>query len=206
MKLTGYQQTKRGMIALFFDGEFAFSMPPDAFAQSRLQIGCEVDERRLGELAFQAQEKKARSKALELLSYRAYTRSDLTKRLLQKFDDEQAVESAVAHMQELGYINDAAYAKSLAEKLLFQKGYGKYRIRQELILKGVERDCVDETMDALEFDEDDTLQTIREFIAKKYPGAYDDDGDRRRATAALCRRGFTYGDIRRAMEEADYEL
>lgn len=201
MKLTDFQKTKRGMLALFFDGDFAFSMPPDTFVQTGLTVGDEVDGEQLEELAYLAQEKKAREKAVDLLSYKPYTAKELRFRLLQKFDNEQAVESAVARMRELGYINDTEYARRYAEKLSSQKGFGVRRIRQELMRKGIDSACADEAIGELVLDEDQVLASIREVIAKKYPQADEDEKVRRRAYAALARRGFSFQDIRRAMEE-----
>ena len=41
-KLTQVKETKRGRYALFFDGEFAFSLDEDTFAMAGLHTGYEI--------------------------------------------------------------------------------------------------------------------------------------------------------------------
>ena len=49
-KLTQVKETKRGRYALFFDGEFAFSLDEDTFAMAGLHTGDELEEWQIHDL------------------------------------------------------------------------------------------------------------------------------------------------------------
>ncbi len=58
------------------------------------------------------------------------------------------VEAALARLDELGYIDDAAYVRRRCE-LLAHRGYGDYHIRYTLERHGIPEELVDEALMAL---------------------------------------------------------
>ena len=110
MRITDVRMTKRGRVALYVEGEFLLSMHPDVFAVSGLSVGSEVDTESLETLSAEAELKKAKEKALNLLSYKEYTTKQLTDRL-KRHTDEESAEQAVARMEELGLLDDDDYAE-----------------------------------------------------------------------------------------------
>lgn len=201
MILTDISRTKRGYIALFFDGAFAFSMTPEAYALSGLEIGSQVDADRVEALRAEMELQKAKDKALTLLSYKEYTSAELEKRLREHAGPE-AAEEAVERMVELGLLDDDDYAQRYARELSQRKGYGERRIRMELRRKGIAAETVEFAVSHLEAD---PVEQARELLEKKYPLWREDERVKRRAYGALARRGFDADDIRRAMADAQYD-
>lgn len=201
MRLTDISRTKRGYIALFLDGEFAFSIAPEAFAASGLRVGGTVDEERLAELRDDAELKKAKDKALTLLSYKEYTSAELEKRL-KGYTSEEAAVQAVERMTELGLLDDADYAERYARDLAERRGFGERRIRMEMRQKGLPPEAIEEAVSRLETD---PVGRARELLEKKYPLWQEDERVKRRAYGALARRGFGPDDIRRAMADMEYD-
>lgn len=199
MILTDYSQTKRGNFALFLDGDFAFSVSPEAFAQAGLRVGQALDEAAVAELRAQSDFKKAKDKALTLLSYKQYTSAELEKRLRDHVPPE-AASLAVERMESLGLINDDDYAQRYAQRLA-ARGMGERRIRMEMRQKGLPQETIDFVLSHLEMD---GAGEARALLEKKYPLWREDEKIRRRAYAALVRRGFGSDDIRRAMGN-DYD-
>lgn len=100
-------------------------------------------------------------------------------------------------------MDDRAYAESFARMLVNRKQYGMGRVRQELRLKGIDRELIEEIL--AEYEDQDCTQSIRTFLEKKYPGYDEDEAVKRRAIAALQRRGYRYEDIKRVIRETqDY--
>ena len=66
-KLTQVKETKRGRYALFFDGEFAFSLDEDTFAMAGLHTGDELEEWQIHDLQTKSDTRKAVHKAIDLL-------------------------------------------------------------------------------------------------------------------------------------------
>lgn len=198
MRLTGISKTKRGLIALFIDGEFLCSVHPELFELAGLSVGAELEEDTLEELRGQTTERLAREKALSLLSYKEYTTGELRERLRRAVKDTDAADAAVDRMGELGLLDDADYAVRYARDLSVRKQFGIWRIRQEMRRKGLSEEAVALGIGMLA--DEDIPQKIRGLLERKYPGFAEDEKVRRRAFAAMVRLGYESGDIRRAME------
>ena len=186
MRITDLRPTKHGRMAVYGDGEFLFSLPMEVFAGSQLAVGCEMDGQALEELRAQAELKKAKEKALQLLSYKEYTAKQLSDRLARTAGEETA-KLAVMRMEELGLVDDADYAMRFAHDLYTRKGYGPVRIRQEMRARGIGGELIEWAMSMLPQREAEELALL---VKKKYPLAWEDERIRRRAFAAIMRWGY----------------
>ena len=141
--------------------------------------------------------KRCKDKALWLISFRDYSRSDLIGKLRRDYSDESC-ESAVHRLEELGLIDDGRYARRYTADLINLKHLSERGVRQKLYEKGVDRDLIDEVVEEFEFDEKEQIRTI---IEKKYARSLNDEKGQRRCANALARLGFSYGDIKSVMRE-----
>ncbi|HRM85913.1 MAG TPA: hypothetical protein PK278_07880, partial [Gemmiger qucibialis] len=116
-KLTQVKETKRGRYALFFDGEFAFSLDEDTFAMAGLHTGDELEEWQIHDLQTKSDTRKAVDKAMDLLALRDHAAGELYQKLCRSFDPHSAA-AAVAKMQELNLLDDAGFARRRAAELL----------------------------------------------------------------------------------------
>ena len=98
-------------------------------------------------------EKSALDEAAELLAGRSYLSSELEKKLRGKGHGAEEAAEAVERLQELGYVDDEAFAKRYAADAA-AKGKGKLRIARELQQKGAKGDAAKEALQALSEDED----------------------------------------------------
>lgn len=201
MRITDVRMTKRGRVALYVEGEFLLSMHPDVFAVSGLSVGSEVDTESLETLSAEAELKKAKEKALNLLSYKEYTTKQLTDRL-KRHTDEESAEQAVARMEELGLLDDDDYAERFARDLSERKKFGILRIRQEMRQRGLTDEQIEYATSLLRSDPEEKM---REIIARKYPLAYEDEKVRRRAFSALMRMGYPAAEVRRVLTVSEYD-
>ncbi len=201
MRITDVRMTKRGRVALYVEGEFLLSMHPDVFAVSGLSVGSEVDTESLETLSAEAELKKAKEKALNLLSYKEYTTKQLTDRL-KRHTDEESAEQAVARMEELGLLDDDDYAERFARDLSERKKFGILRIRQEMRQRGLTNEQIEYATSLLRSDPEEKM---REIIARKYPLAYEDEKVRRRGFSALMRMGYPAAEVRRVLTVSEYD-
>ena len=194
--ITQIKETKKGRLALFLDGEFAFSLDEDTFAAAALHEEDEVEEWRLEELRKQSDTRKALDKAMDLLSLRDHAAGELYQKLCRKFDGPSAA-YAVAKAQELGLLDDAAFARRRAAELLRKR---KSR-RAILDAKGIDRDTAAGAVETLYADEEQdpeltaAIQLVQRHYAAKLAA-----GRRDQVAAALARRGFSHAVIRQALE------
>lgn len=192
MRITDFKTTKQGRIALFADGAFLFSVHPETFASMGLSVGYELDEDAIHQLEAETELKKAKEKALTLLSYKEYTTQQLEDRLLRHVR-EDAAQQAVRRMEELGLLDDDDYAVRLARDLSQRKRFGILRIRQEMRHRGLSEEQIVYAVSLLE---DNPEEQVRELLEKKYPEAWEDEKVKRRAFSAMMRMGYRAEDIR----------
>lgn len=197
MQITAIEPRKKGLSALYIDGEFAMKLDTEVLLAHRFDVGREIDDEALHDCVLDSQLKLCKDKALWLISYRDHSRRELFDKLKKDYPEDVA-EAAVTRMEELGLINDASYARRYTADLIHVKHLSERGIRQKLYEKGIDRDLIDEILDETELDE---AQQIRAVIEKKYARGLDDEKIRRRAVNALQRLGFGYGSIKSVLNE-----
>ena len=116
-RLTQIKETKKGRLALFLDGEFAFSLDEDTFAAAALHQDDELEDWQIEELRKKSETRRALDKAMDYLSLRDHAAGELYQKLCRKFDAHSAA-YAVARAGELGLLNDVSFARRRAAELL----------------------------------------------------------------------------------------
>ncbi len=199
MKITGIEKKQGTRYTVYVDGEYWYILDVEIIASVNLTEGMEVSEAFLEELLRRAQVRKARERALYLLSYRDHSRKELVDKLLQSVDEDIALQTA-DKMEEFGYLNDERYARKLARDCMQRKKLGDRRTRFELQKKGVSRAVIDQVLMELE-DEIDPREQLRELVERKYARYLTDRKGMQKVTNALARLGHSYGDIRAVLQE-----
>lgn len=195
MTITAIEPRRKRMCALYIDGEYVMNLDAQTLIENRFDVGREIDDDELKEIIEKSSERRAKDKALWLISYRSHSKKELFDKLRRDFDEDSA-QKAVDRMQELGLINDGEFAKAYARKLVCGKKLSLRAAELELRRKGIDNITAEQVLSDLEYD----AQTqIIEFISKKYKNI-DDEKVRRRAVAALQRKGYGWDDIKQAIE------
>jgi len=200
MELTAAEPRRKRLTQLYIDGEQAVKVDTEVFLRSGLRPGDELTDESLHELIQASDAHRAKEKALYLLEHRSHSKKELTDKIARTASSREAAQAAADRMEELGLLNDADYARRYARELFTRKRFGAMRVRQELRLKGISPELIDEILSEYD-DENAALENMRVLLQKKYPDWAGDEKERRRAFAALQRLGYSYSDIRRAMEK-----
>lgn len=196
MKITEIRPRRKGLSALFIDGEFAMALDTQTLLEQRIDVGKELDDEELHELITLSNERRAKEKALWLISYRSHSKKELRDKIRRTCDAE-AADKAVERMEELGLVNDEDFARRYAEQLLYGKRLSKRAAFYELRRKGIDQATAEEALAELDVD---VHEQIRALIEKKYRNI-NDEKIRRRAVAALQRLGYGWEDIKAVLEE-----
>ena len=78
-RLTQIKETKKGRLALFFDGEFAFSLDENTFADAGLHQDDDLEEWQIEELRKKSETRRALDKAMDYLALRDHAAGSYTK-------------------------------------------------------------------------------------------------------------------------------
>lgn len=146
--------------------------------------------------------KRARDTAYRLLAYRPRSKRELTLRLEKKGFPDDVIEEVIKRLGFLGYIDDDAYARTVADSLLQRKFLGKETLRAELLQKGIEREVVERTIEEsyIERDEDNIA---RAALEKRWKALEEKPIEvaKRRASDFLKRRGFSFRTVKKVLDE-----
>ena len=201
MTITQLLPGRKKLTSVYIDGEFAMQLDTRVLEEQCIRPGTQLDDDRLHELVCESEYRRAKEKALWLISSRDYSRRDLFSKLRREASEETA-ESVCDRMEELGLINYESYARRLASDLIKLKKMAPLGVRYKLIEKGIDKELAEEILEEFEVD---PVEQITELIERKYSSKLADEKDRRRTAAALGRLGYRWGDIKTAMEQFEDE-
>ncbi len=154
-------------------------VPDDTVPDDPVALGPEAD-----------QEAVARKILLDQLTGRARSRSELEGKLAKKGVPEEVAVRLLDRFEEVGLVDDEAFARSWVESRQAGKGLARRALAQELRRKGVDDEVAREVLD--EVDPDDELESARDLVRRKLRTAarLDRDTAIRRLTGMLARKGY----------------
>ncbi len=133
-----------------------------------------------------------------LLARQPYTLRRLRDRLRKRGFDSGTISEVLDELCASGAVDDGAYAREFVA--YHAEDRGPRRLTADLRKRGVDRAHIEAALTSLEGrDEGDTAETLLRRLAGRYAGL-DAPVARRRAYAALARRGFSSYAARQAIE------
>ncbi|HEY9290428.1 MAG TPA: regulatory protein RecX [Microlunatus sp.] len=138
-------------------------------------------------------ESVAREIVLRQLTAQQRSRSELAKALKQRDVPDDAADVVLDRMEDVGLVDDAAFAESWVQSRQSRRSLSRRALRQELVRKGVDRDDIDNALSTVE--PDDELAAATALAEKKLRSmrGLERDVKYRRLAGALARRGFSAG-------------
>ena len=195
MLISSVEPWKRSMSAVYIDGEYAVTLDNMTLIKNHIKAGVEISDEELHSLIQQSEKQRANEKALNLITYREHSKKELKEKLSRTYSAETAEEIA-EKMQESGLVNDEEYARKYADELLRKKHMSLRGIEFRLREKGISPEIIEIIKEELEFD---PVSEIQQVLAKKYPTYAQDEKVKKRAIAALQRLGWSWSNIKNAM-------
>lgn len=211
MKITGISEQKRdkNRINVMVDGVYRFSLDIAQYGELGIRVGKEYTEEELVELETESQFGKVYARALEYCLMRPHSGREVGDYLYRKTRDSrtktggvkkgvspQITERVFNRLLDRGYIDDEKFARFWIENRNLKKGVSRRKLQAELRAKGVDGLIVERELAATDRGDESEIQKI---IAKKRQ-RYSDD---QKLMQYLARQGFSYDDIKQALEVAD---
>ncbi|MFE9679096.1 recombination regulator RecX [Streptomyces sp. NPDC006259] len=148
---------------------------------------------------------RARAICLRLLTGTPRTRKQLADALGKREIPDDVAEEVLSRFEEVGLINDGAFADAWVESRHHGRGLARRALVQELRTKGVDSTLIDEAVAQLDSEREEA--TARELVARKLRSTRGLDRDKRlrRLAGMLARKGYPQGMalrvVRQALEE-----
>lgn len=195
-------------VNLFIDGEFALGVSLNTIAQEGLYVGKVLDEAAWLRLRATEYHNKALQLALRYLDSRPRSAAELRDKLIGKEIPPEAIDSALVRLQELGLVDDAAFARYWVENRQILRPRGTQALRDELRRKGIDRSLIETTVrdEELVGDQSEGAWKLARKALRKYAQSPDKHTFQRRMGGYLQRRGFGFDVIRPILDELWREL
>ncbi|WP_292607967.1 regulatory protein RecX [Nocardioides sp. REDSEA-S30_B4] len=138
-------------------------------------------------------EQVARTILLDQLTGRARSRKELSDKLRSKDVPEDLATRLLDRFEEVGLVDDEAFARSWVAGRQSAKGLARRALAQELRRKGVDDEVAREALDELEPEQEE--QAARTLVRKKLRSLsrVDDVTATRRLVGMLARKGYGSG-------------
>ena len=148
--------------------------------------------------------RKARETAHRLLARRARSVAEMKSKLAERRFSPAVIRLTVERLASVGYLDDAAFARSHARYLMEARPMGRRRLSWELSRKGIEKGLVEEAVEEVWAgrSEQDVAREVAMRRLEAYSGL-DAPTVRRRLKGYLDRRGFPYEDIVTILRELE---
>jgi regulatory protein len=196
------QQNNQERVNVYLDDEFAFGLNiMDAVA---LRKGQELNEVEIAELRNKDAIVKAVDHAANILSYRPQSTQEIRQKLSKKDYEEAVIEAAIERMNQMGYLDDLAFARFWIESRSRSKPLGKQALRYELRQKGIADNLIRELLDEL-VDESAAAYQAAQGRIRRFRGSSQRDF-KQKLGAFLQRRGFRYEAVNQALAQIIDEL
>lgn len=197
MKVTKIESQKhnKNRYSIYVDDEFAIGVDREIVFTLNLREGLEIDASTLEQISYTEEKRKVKERALYLLTYRARSKKELTDRLKEKGGGSPRTEiniiaDVIGELETIGLIDDTVFAELWVRER--SKSYGPFRLRSELIKKGIAKEIIDKALS--ELNELDTAHQIAQKWIKGHknlpPVVF-----KRRLFSFLMRRGISYETI-----------
>jgi regulatory protein len=146
-------------------------------------------------------ESVARAILLDQLTGRARSRSELADKLRSKYIPDDVATRLLDRFEEVGLVDDEAFARSWVESRQAGKGLARRALAQELRRKGVDDEVAREVLD--EVDPDDEVEAARQLVRRKLRtvARLDSQVATRRLAGMLARKGYPAGVAFRVVRE-----
>lgn len=214
MKITGLssQQKDPNRINVLVDGKFRFSLDISQVTDLGIRVGKEFTEEELDEFEIESQFGKLYGRALEYCIMRPHSAREVRDYLYRKTRSTRVRNKRTGEIKERpgvstelttrvferllskGYIDDAKFTRWWVENRNQRKGTSRRKLQSELSSKGVASGIIEEALAVTERNDSEELAKIVSKKRAKYP-------DNQKFMQYLARQGFSYDDIKAALDE-----
>ena len=185
-EITGFRE-RRGKASVFVDGELWAELDAGVAVERGLVEGAVFSPEELDSARIAGERPVAMGRALNLLGYRARSEAEVRDRLRRYGYVEETIEGVVVRLEELGYLDDAEFARLKAREKA--RRYGPRRVSTELKKSGVGEALAREVVEE-EFAGRSEMGEARSAAARRYNGR-GSEAEARRVYGFLVRRGYS---------------
>lgn len=202
--ITLVEKQKRGKhrYNIFLNEQYAFSVHEDIMVKHRLLKGEVIDQNFAATILQDEERNSAYVKALRMIGRRPHSSSEVKRKLKEHGFEQPIIQWTCDTLEQQNYINDEEFAKMWTESRVSSQRKGRNLVRQELQMKGINKELVKEAIETI--DPEEEFQGALKLAQNKWKQTSGTPIEKKRKTIAfLMRRGFTSAVISKALSQID---
>ncbi len=187
---------------IYVDYEFAFVLYKGELHKYHIQKEKIIPEAIYWELVEQVLPKRAKLRAMNLLTKRPYTERKLREKLQEGLHSQACIDVAIEYVKSFGYLDDRGYARDyiayhmsdLSAKVLEQK------LMQKGVDVGIIKECLEEI--GAEQCADAAQEQIQKMFQKKFHGEIPKDlTEKNKMMNYFLRKGYSRSEVQRVLSD-----
>lgn len=192
-QITSIQPQKRkNRVNVFLDGSFAFGLEREVALEHQLSEGEKISDARIEKILYAENKKRAKTKVLDYLNYRARSIKEIRDKLREKEIPRKIIAEVIEDFTRVGLLDDEKFAAVFVRSRMVKKKVSKRYLLMELKDKGIPegkaRLIIEEN-----YGEQSEYEVACELLKKKLGrGDLSHDKIKKRVTDFLHRRGFDW--------------
>lgn len=206
MMVTDIAEWNKKKYKVYVDYEFAFVLYKGELHKYRLQKNQSITVELYKEIRENLLLKRAKLRAMNLLTKRPYTEEKLRQKLRDGLYPQDCIDGAMEYVKSFGYIDDAAYARDYIT--YHRESQSKRQMEQKLRAKGICMQTIQVCMEELCGDggEKVEIEQIRSLFQKRYKGRIPaDSAEKVKMFNYFLRKGYSQGMVKKVLAEIDLD-
>ena len=192
------QKRDKSRVNLYLDNSFCCSILLETCIKNNIKVGTIITAERLAEIQAQSEKETAYTKVLKLISTRFKTQKEVEMYLREKGYLPATIYYVISKLNEYHMIDDRQFAINFANT--HKTTFGKLKIKNNLLMRGVSESIIDEILDSDDFDQTQEIQKL----AEKYMKSKTDTSENYvKLFKYLIGKGFEYEKIKSALKKED---
>ncbi|HAJ33099.1 MAG TPA: hypothetical protein DCK79_06970 [Candidatus Atribacteria bacterium] len=167
-KITSINYDKKDVsqVVIYIDNKTRYKLNENVIKSLNIYVGKELSDQEIEKIISEDKTIRGKEYLLRLLSRRIYSRYEISRKLKNKGYPEKIIANLIFWLENNNYINDELFAEMWAQFRLQNKPIGRYKLNQELRIKGIKQDIIKKVIDKT-YDEIDELTLARNLIKDK---------------------------------------
>lgn len=198
MVVTDIVELDKKRAVIYIDGQKYCALYKGEVRRYHLQQEADLSAEIAGQLHVLLQ-KRSRERALHLLERKNYTQKEIREKLKKSLYPEDIIDDTLEFLNKYQYLDDLQFALDYIDYHSRKKGISV--IKQNLFLKGIDRDTIEQAFSERTIDVDQAIRLSARRKLEDY--AQQSAEQQRKICQMLLRRGFSYEDIQRVLRNPD---
>lgn len=164
MEILKFKKVGVGKYKVYFSKDNEYVLNEDIILKYNLLNKKEIDIKLLNEIVKSNNEAEAYTTALNYISYKLRTESEIRKKLTKQDYEKKVIDSVINRLKEEKYLNDEVYIKSFINDKINLSNIGPYKIKLEL-MSDFKEEKIEEELSKIS--EEIWIEKIKKIISKK---------------------------------------